>query len=382
MEEKELKLLNRIKKAGFWLKILTLHFLRQPGILIPFAGILAGTFLLSLAELDIPVRIRAAVCTDDSTFAKDVFRQLSRKDSMIQFYLCENQKEMELDVASGRAECGYYLDAGILARLDDGDREDIIDTCRSPGTIVKGIADELVFSGILSVYSPQWYTDYMVKMLIKGEKELMENNNHQETEAAVAKAAEAIAAKAAEEYEAYRSSQATFQFRFSGDTGLPESYEDADSSGQAEGIPIIRLRGIIAVMILAGALSGTAAYQKDRASHRFLAAGHPWAVEMTSYAIVITFACLTGLSGLRLTGEWSGLLPELQAMSCYAALLLLYCMLAARVFPSEVWIVSFIPFAMVGSLVLAPVFFDISQISPLTGFLKWGTPVSVYLSLI
>lgn len=369
-----MKLLNRIKKAGFWLKILILHFLRQPGILIPFAGILAGTCLLSLAELDIPVRIRAAICTDDSTFANEVFRQLSQKDSVIQFYLCENQEEMELDVASGRAECGYYLDAGIPARLDAADREDLIDTCRSPGTIVKGIADELVFSGILSVYSPQWYTGYMAEMLIIKDKELMENNNHQETEA--------IAAKAAEEYKVYRSSQTTFQFRFSGDTGMPESYEDADSSGQPEGTPMIHLRGIIAVMILAGALSGTAAYQKDRSLHRFFCAMHPCAVEMTSYVIVITFACLTGLLGLRLTGEWSGLLPELQAMSCYAVLLLLYCMLAARVFPSEVWIVSFIPFAMAGSLVLAPVFFDVSRISPLIGFLKWGTPVSVYLSLI
>ena len=349
----------KLKKAGFWMLVLLRHFFRQPGILIPFAGILAGTFLLTLADTGVPTQIRTAICTDDSAFAEDIYGQLTRNESIIRFYRRGSREQMERDVASGKAESGYYLDDEIRTQLDAGNPEHVIDSCSSPGSIAKKITDELVFASILSVYSPQLYADYMAERLT--------------VEALNPEARQAIAEAAFAEYNTCRNDQSTFQFQFS-DNGRPE-----EQSGQ---ISFFRLRGIIAVMILAAALCAVAAYQKDLAQNRFLCANHKWAVELFYYLIAITAACLTGLAGLRLTPEWSGLIPELRAMFLYAACLLLFCMAVARILPSEKWVISFLPFATAGSLILAPVFLDISTLVPLAGILKWGTPVTLYLSLI
>lgn len=348
----------RLRNAGFWMLVLLRHFFRQPGILIPFAGILAGTFLLTLADTGVPTQIRAAVCTDESAFAKEIYRQLIQGDSKIQFYRCENRGQLERDVASGKAESGYYLEDEIRIQLESGSLEHIIDSVRAPGSIVKNITDELVFASILSVYSPQLYADYMVKMLTAKDADSKER--------------QAAADAALAGYEGYRNNQSTFQFQFTG--GSP--------GGQSGQISFFRLRGIIAVMILAAALCAVAVYQKDCALNRFLCANHRWAVELFCYVIAITAACLTGLAGLRLTPEWSGMSAELKAMSIYAVCLVLLCMIISRILPSEKWVISFLPFATAGSLILSPVFWDITVLFPFAKVLTWGTPVTLYLSLI
>lgn len=347
------------RKVLFLIPVLVRHFFLQPGLLISLAGILAGTCFLAMSSLGQPAAIRFAVCTDGSTFAEAVYEQLVKTDSVIQFYRCEDREELHHDVMSGQAECGYLLDRQIEEELVSGDLEDIIETASNPGTIVKGMADELVFTAVLSVYSPELYARYLSETLITDDAGRRE-----------------IAREAFLEYQNYRTNGSTFQFQFSNGRS---TVENSLSGGQ---IPFLRLRGITAVMILAGALCAAASYQKDRSSHRFLWAGNELLPELASYMIAIFIFCMTGLAGLSLTAEWRGLFSELHAMSVYALSLLAFCFLTSHILKSEAWVIAFLPFAAAGSLVLAPVFVDLSQFSRLAGLLKWATPVSLYLSLI
>ena len=339
--------------------ILIRHFFYQPGIRISIAGILAGIFFLSMSDLGRPAAIQAAVCTDGSDFAEAVYEQLSKGDSVIQFYRCGDQEEMNRDVMTGKAECGYVLNGEIWKELERGNFEDIIETSRNPGTIVQGMADEMIFAGVLSVYSPELYARYLSETLVTDTKSRQE-----------------MAREAFLEYQNYQTNGSTFRFRFSNEA---KTAGNDLTDGQ---IPFLRLRGIIAVMILAGALCAVANYLKDRSSHRFLWAENLLVLELTSYMTAIFIFCAIGLAGLRLTAEWCGLFSELRAMSLYAWSLLAFCFFISHILKTEAWVIAFLPFATAGSLVLAPVFVDLSQFSPLIGLLKWATPVSLYLRLI
>lgn len=343
-----------MRKVFIWFWISCKRQSKRPGFLILL--LLLPILLYGFRQLEKKDTEGIAIAVyveEQQGLSQEIADALIKKDGMFRFYQCTSKEEMMDEVASRRAECGYLFYQGLEEKLDRQDMKRCIGVYSAPSTVADALSTEVVFSVLFEVYG----------------KDLLEN---------FTRGNQIFASLDQEEawdemellYEKYRSNGSTFSFAYE---YLAETV-DADVSSPA----VFPIRGMIAVTIFVTGLFSAVMLCEDEAKGLFIPLSYaqkPWCALSSMMAPVF----LTGISGLvaiYITGNFSfGFFYEFFMIFGYVLFVVLLAYGLKQVIRNSVVLCSLIPFLAMGSLVLCPVFFDISNWVPGIGALgKWFPP--------
>lgn len=422
---------GRGNQLAFWFWLSCKRLLKKPLFVLLLFFLPLGAWLFGKAQAADDGKISIALCTSGSAWNEQVAQALMDGSHSFQFYLCDTEEELERDVASGRAECGYLFAEDLKEQLDKGRYKRAIRLITSPSTVVGSLSTEVVFAGLFQVYGRELLEQYAKEgeVFAEGEaaadqgaaveKEMAaEQERRSENEAAaerevsaengaaagwdssvgtdaeVLRESASVWAQLEPLYDLYLENGSTFAFSYETIDGgaLPEN--QAAASFPVRGV------GAVFLFIMALSCAVTAGQDEKRGMYTALTPGRRGAFQALSLTAGVLLACLSVLVALLVSGELngvsvltdtagvgkmgegmempdaarrllSGLLPEVGRLLLYACACAAFAWILLRLVKEPLAIAGLIPFFILGSLVVCPVFVDLSLLLPELSRVRW-----------
>lgn len=387
MERKEH---HRIKQYGIWLMLLAKRLWRQPAyiallVLIPVIGAAVGVL-----EREAPKGAVAAVCVEESAWSGQIVEALNgmAEEGILKFSLCGDAAEVERQVVTAEADCGFVIGTDINERVMDRAWRKAITVYEASAGSVTDIAKEQVASVIFRLYSEQCYEEYMRNAAGKA---VSDENSDQESQQ---KKTEEIVIYAKAAYEKHLTDGSTFDVKFVGDNRLGQYENDTDVGNDTYVFP---LKGVFAVVIFISGMCGMLEYDRDRREKRFERIAPnilTYMVDVWMPTVFVSLAvliCLWLSDGIRggisapggFVSVWDGGVwaAQIWRLLCYQGIIVLYCCVLSVLLRRQETIASAIPILSAASLVCAPVFIRLSAFVPIFKVLEKLFPVTYYLML-
>ncbi len=347
-----------MRLLGTWFWMSAKRYLHRISFAVILLILPMGTFLIHAMEDRQGTEIRIAVYAEGMQLdLLPMEQQLAQRlasrddrDSMFVFYLCGSLEQMERDVASRKAECGYYFPADLRKKLDGRDYKRSIRVYSAPSTVADRLASEVVFAEMIRHYDQELFVGYV--------------RNGQAFDGHSAQGSserEALAEAAAELYEVWVANGSTFHFEYVRDTDSNALMK----SGDLDSV-LFPVRGVAAVYVLVAGLYGAAMAAGDGKKGLFqsMPASYRQPCLAMTIAAPVSLAAASALAALYSGGSGGWFLWELAAMAGYGAAVTLFSWLLLRICRRQEVICCLIPFFLAGSLIFCPVWIDLRNYLP------------------
>lgn len=350
-----------MKTIYTWISLLTKRLLHKP----PF---LAALFLIPLSVLFLQRSIHSGDAilrvglytetTDSAAMERILLSQMTEESNhTISFYNCSSMDELETDIRDGKAVCGYVFPKHMEKSLQEyAEKNTAIITAYHPsGAVESLLLDELAYRMI--------YEELAYDIL----KQHVDTKTQKSTDSRL--------------YSLYQSYLTEYPFiRFEYADGTQNRIINQEDSNYL----LLPIRGISAVLILAAAMTGTIFWYDDRAHKVFIHLS-----ESTHNIIKILYVLIPGiLAGIcgflaiLLTGFAARISQECLTMGLFLAAVTAYCMVCREILPDRNLYLAAIPISAAGSILLCPVFANLTASLPLLKPLQMLCPVYHYLNSI
>lgn len=341
------------KKAYIWFAAFIKRLLLKKRILFLMLAFPLLCLGISIYCHDEKPLLQVALYNQGGThLAEQTITELEDMQDVIHFYRASNAEELYTDVANTTAECGYIFTKNYTLEhiLDQAYWENSVQVVESPGSMLTGTMNELVFASFFRLYNKELLRDYLSQEgVLKKAKDIPLAQTDGDTI-----------------FDSHCADGSTFSFSFTEGSEGTDSATADDISKEAHAVTNTFLtdmcRGILSVLILLAALCGLLILHKDRTSSLFLPlpAGLQPVMEWLE---VLAPASLVALSG------WIGicLLPAHRNLIWESIGLLLYVLEAScgvclfdRLVRHGSYIQATIPLLTLGALIFPPIFLDFS----------------------
>lgn len=288
-------------------------------------------------------KISIALYAGESEWNRQVAEELLADGGSFSFYLSGSEETLREDVAARRAECGYIFPENLKERLESGNYKRSIALVTAPSTVADKLSSEVVFSGLFSVWGRELLKRFSASLEPLRGAELWEE-------------LEPL-------YDKYLENGSTFAFRYE------------TSGGGTFGGPSVKTslpaRGIVSVFVFVMALTAgvTACEDERRGLFSLLSGARREAAVAACLAAPVLLSCASGFLGLLAAGEISraGWGRETALLLAYGAACTLFSWALCRLLRNPLLMACLIPFFIIGSLILCPVFVDLSPFIPAAG---------------
>lgn len=326
-----LSIKRQLKHAGFTALLLLLPIL------------LSGIYKAEDSEKKILVGMYA----QEAGITKDIMNVLIENESIFEFYVCSNEEQLVEDVMSGRAECGYVFYENLKEKLDTKKEKRSIGIYRSPSTVADSMSTELVFAALFKCYGKEIINQFAVS------DDIFSQFNQEETVKELNRL-----------YEKYISNGSTFSFSYEGMDGVAKQQEVKMNT-----FPV---RGIAAVFIYVMGMLSAVRLCIDEKNGLFykLTFSQRIGCGFASMLAPVFLSAVSALASLCLTGESGSIWSEIVSLSIYSIFVTLFAWALKAVLKEPVAICSVIPFFIIGSLLLCPVFIDAGVFIPEVRYLR------------
>lgn len=324
-----------------WFLLACKRQLKHPFFVVMLVLMPAVLFGFAQVEEQDSGKIRIALYSKEQEMVSEILTQLTEQDGMFQFYICDSGQALKDDVASRRAECGYLFTEDFKEKLDNRKFKRSIEVYSAPSTIMQELAKEVVFASIIEVYGEEILTQFMDANDIfpvsdKGKllDELLES------------------------YELQRSDGRTFSFR----------YETLSTQPIEESVARIEfpVKGMLAVYLMVVGMFSAVTLIKDERSGLFVSLpfGYGLPCKLAVLAAPVALAGVSAGLTLMITGNAGLMWKETAALVVYLLLVTVVSYLWKCIVRDPLMLCGLIPIFILASLVLCPIFIDISQWLP------------------
>ena len=349
-----------------WLWLSVKRQLKRPLFVVFLLAVPAVMVFLSRLEQADSGRIAVAVYAEDETLAPEVIGLLESAEGVFEFYTVPSAEAVKEDVAARRAECGYIFGEDLKGKLDSGNYRRCITVISAPSTVLAELSTEVVYARLIEVYGRGLLKTYSEEG--EGLSFLPEEERWEALEPL---------------YEKYASNGSTFSFEYvtaeeafgedaPGGAGTLQgtdsaAWEDAadraENTGGLAGFPV---RGAGAVCRFIMGLFSAAWLVKDEESGLFAAVSgnrRSFCRAVSAGAPVFLLG-LSVLAAVFFSGGGGNLLKEAALMAAYAVLVAAFSMALERLLGRAEILLGLLPFLAIASLVICPVFADLSYFVP------------------
>lgn len=350
-----------MKTLLIWAYLLTKRILHKPLFLLTLILIPAFVLILrlSIQTQDAPLQVALYTDTSDANSLESelVSKLLDSSNNMIQFYLCDSLLHLQTDIQNHRAACGYVIPDNLEDKLQqyESNGNAIISSYRQTGEITTRLIDEMIYSGI---YQELAY-DIAARHIYE------KTNTKPDT-------------RLRSLYDKYRHNYTFIQFEYV-DSTKNEILNRNDTNYM-----LLPIRGITAALILLTGMTGTIFWYDDHASKIFfhLSARKQHQITLLYSLIPALLAGIAGIIAILLTGFARQILQEGIAMLLFLLGVCAFCMLLREILPSLQLYLTAIPICVIGSILLCPIFANLTSKVPLLKPFRLLTPVYYYLRSI
>lgn len=342
-----------MKKIILWLWLLTKRQLKSVLFLMLLLIVPLTSFVVSQTESfkEAAVNRVALYRCDDDLAAQNTISELTEVESAYDFYLCESKEEVYDAVLKGDAVCGYIFNENISELIKKGEYKDHITVVKNKDDILANMVNEVVFAAYFEEFTRQIMVNY-----------IMENEKF----AHVAKEA-VLQLEGA--YESYVNGNGTFKVEFES-LGISGTFSDTEEI-ESETVTF-PLRGVMAVLIFMGGLLGVVNWLSDYEKGVFKTLGYDF-VNLSRFFYAVIPAILLGIStvlSLLMCSQNTNLLYEILVMIIYIIAIGIVGTLCTWIFKSSILMVSVTPVIIMVSLLVCPVFIDLSPYVPVIGLVR------------
>lgn len=334
-----------------WSAILSKRILKMPiiAVLLIFIPILTVTVRLlpeNAASSDITVGLFFE--KDDTLTLRMKNLLLSSGDGGFSFVEYDDKSIMEKDVISGMLECAYIFDSDFSNALNNGHYKNTIEVVAVPSAMLLSAINEIVFAAVVRMSGYEVLDKYIH---IDGIDD---------------KTASDLGSFMHRSYEAYCAGGETFHLdiRTANNISLNQN-TDTDAT------VTFPLRGLLSILIMLSALTGSIAWLIDREKGLFAPRPLSFCILSCILYPLLPAVLFTLCSELALGISQSAYTPALEVMYSirYICMVTAFscacCMLkkSSRVIP-------LIPAFLIGSLIFCPVFINIEGFLPAFKFIS------------
>lgn len=361
-------------------------------------------------------RLHVAVCMENAEekenpeaelFEEELRERLEAKGGILVFSFYNTEEEVRQQVAAAKAECGYCIGEDFVENLKKKRYNRLIRSYESPQSSMQRLCEEVLFTEIFTVYEEMTFGQQAADLLSEElEKTVETERKTQEGESIpqegefgqqaddAGKRREELVERAEELFEKYRYNGSTFQFtyeNYSGTEGAKTAKEQENqvtknSAGEIEthgtqktGRKI--LRGVLALQIFVCGLCGTMDTLEDEKHKRLVRLRGGRFFRIFTIYLPILFMSAVTLLCLMAEQHMQGFVEETIKLILYQLILMVYCLLLKKVCRKEEHLAAAIPVLILLTVVVCPVFVDLSQFVPAFRILEKVFPVAYYLRM-
>lgn len=328
-----------MSKTGLWFFLSLKRQMRRVFFLALLLFLPAGLWCFRAAGEDGSEQVKVALYAGESGWNRKVAEELLADTGSFGFYMSGSEEELREDVKAGRAECGYIFPEDLQERMETGNYKRSIVLVSSPSTTAGKLSTEIVFSGLFTVWGRELLQAYAGEgEPFRGERDVWEQ-------------LEPL-------YDRYLKNGSTFAFQY------------VTSGGSALEEPTLKTsppaRGIAAVFIFVMGLAAAVTVCEDIKGGLFgtMSGLRRETAVMACLAAPVFLSCLSGFAALGTAGVLMNPAGEAGLLLLYGCGCTVFSWALCRLVRNPLSIACLIPFFIIGSLVLCPVFVDLSLFLP------------------
>lgn len=350
-----------LKTLISWGKILTKRLLHKPIFVLTL--LLIPLFVLflqrSLHAGDAVLQVALYTESSDPSALESTLltRMIDASNSTVHFYRCDSLSELQSDLGSNRAVCGYLFPSRLEQKLEEHARKNtaVITAYHQTSATETRLLDEFVYRMI--------YEELAYNIV---EQHIFEKKKEKPT------------SRLRSLYQHYQQDYTFIRFEYA------DGSDNQILNQQNSNYLLLPVRGICSVLILLAAMTGTVFWYEDQERKIFLWLHRPYKtmISLLYSLIPAVLAGICGLTAIIMTGFARQILQEGICMGLFLLAISAYSMLLRELLPNVNSYLSAIPLSAAFGLLLCPVFADLTTAIPLLKPLRILTPVSYYLNSI
>lgn len=328
-------------KTGSWFCLSCKRQLKRPAFLCLLILFPIVIFFISHVEKQEQTHISVAMYGAEDPLSSKVMERLKQREGVFRFFQYDSEEAVEQAVASRSAECGFVFADNLKALFDEKRYKRSVRLYLAPSTVTDYLAAEAVSATILEVYSRYIYQNYMTSspLFKHGEQEDQQR-------------------RIMELYENRMKDGSTFSFAYVNTEGNSLNNQDA--------VTVFPARGLIAVYIFVAGLFAAVSLGTDekRGLLNPLSPHDRVSCGMASLLAPVVLAGASGIAAAAVSGLWTCGIRELTVAAAYVAAVGMFSYILYLILRSPSVLCCTIPFWIMGSLTLCPVFINIEQWIP------------------
>lgn len=344
-----------------WSRLLTKRLLRKPSFILTL--LLIPLFVLflqrSLHSGDAILQVALFTESSDPSALESTLlaKMTDASNSTVHFYICDSLSELQDDLDNNRAVCGYLFPRNLEQKLEEHAQKNtaIITAYHQASATETRLLDEFVYRMI--------YEELAYDIV---EQHIYEKKKETPTD------------RLRTLYKHYQQDYTFIRFEYA--DGSDNQILNQENSNYL----LLPIRGICSVLILLAAMTGTIFWYEDHERKLFLWLPQPYKT-MVPFLYSLIPAILAGICGIIaiiMTGFARQFLQECICMGLFLLAITAYSMLLRELLPDANSYLAAIPLSVIGSILLCPIFADLTAALPLLKSLRMLSPVSYYLNSI
>lgn len=282
-----------------------------------------------------------------------VMGNLVKDYGSVQFIKYTDKKELINDIKKGEILCGYVFKKDIMEKITNDDMTNIIDRYSTTKPIITPLINEYIFAEVFNEYTLRELTHY-----------LHENTMHPKmTE-------EELCDKLRETFMDYYKDDSLFTIHHINKQGKVI----ADTSNFYTSYLLLSVKGITSLLVMFFAMIGTFYLYKDR--EIFIKLSKKGIVKKTFLEMSEIFSSLFP-AFIFITLGFFFITPKEKMISVciqlfiYTLISLIYFYIIYKLLPNIKAFMIFIPLLIIGSILMCPIFIDLTEIIPTIKYLSW-----------
>lgn len=343
-----------------------LAFLVLPFLLVAMMQLIKGEATAIQVAVYIEGLEKGDVDAGSSCFLEELQKRLEAKEDAVRFYIYDSEEAVKEEVASARAECGYCIPADLQQKLEKGKYTKIIKSYESPQSSLQTVCEEALFAEIFSLYEETTFGEQAAGLICEELEENQKQTIKEEERLEIANRAEELLEK-------YRYNGSTFQFAY-------ETYAE-NAEQKIEEKSFISVKGILALAIYICGLCGTLDTLEDEKKGIIVRLKSRKTFQVLTIYMPIFMMSFVTVICLVITGQMQDVAKELLGMIIYQIIMIIYCLLLKKLCRKEESLVAAMPVLILASVIVCPVFIDLSQFIPVFRVLEKVFPMSYYLRM-
>ena len=366
-----------MKKFLIYFKLYTKRQLKQISFLLLLVSLpILVSFLTSLQKTedtsisvalyvthsdDTPMHTTAAPLPEVSDLITNLMEDSHRiGDAVLHFYTCDSLETLDLDVQTGKAECGYLIPDSLYHSLAANKKSHLIQVITSPSTTLSMVTNEMVYASLFREYALYTLQNYLLQESPFSTGTL---------QTSISSDKKGFLTRVKDLYANHLTDGSTFSFSYDTANVSPDKIpmENTISMNTNDSILLAPIRGLIALFIMIAGFCGGYFYYNDKENHVYdnRTPGAILRLQALSIFIPTLLISIMGLFCLQFSHLRTSIGSELLRFLWYDALVVLILWLLLQFLHSKLLFVSCIPVFVLGSCIFTPIFIDVTTYLPM-----------------